>query len=229
MLVGGGLIAKAFAEFGPNPDTKVFASGVSNSLEAAPEEFARERNLLQSEIDGFSGMLIYFGTASVHDPSEAKRAYVLHKKAMESLVAERCRRFVIFRLPQVVGRNANASTVIEYFRRKILAGEPFDVWRAARRRLIDVDDVVTICRAQIAKPESVNRVIDIVPPVSIGAEDIVAELASITGREAHYTLVDKGGDLEIDAAPFVALAKELGITFGANYPWQVIRKYHGPA
>jgi nucleoside-diphosphate-sugar epimerase len=229
MLVGGGLIARAFAEFGANPDIKIFASGVSNSLETSRDEFSRERNLLQSEIDGFRGLLVYFGTASIHDPSEASRPYVLHKKAMESLVAGSCRCFLIFRMPQVVGRNAKANTIIEYFHQKILAGEPFEVWGGARRRLIDVDDVAAICRAQIAKRESYNRAFDLVPPVSIGAEEIVVELASILGQSARYSLVDRGGDLELDVTPFVALAKELGMTFGADYPRHVIRKYYDPS
>lgn len=228
MLVGKGLIARAFADLAADPDIKIFASGVSNSLEERRAEFIRERDLLHAEIKGFRGLLVYFGTASIHDPSETARPYVRHKLAMENLVEEDCQRFVIFRLPQVVGRNAKSNTIIEFFRHQILTGEPFNVWAKARRRLIDVDDVSTICRAQIARLETCNRAIDLVPPVSIGAQEIVAELEAILGRPAHYSLIDRGGDLELDVAPFVAMTEKLGLTFGLDYPRAVIRKYYKP-
>ena len=46
MVVGTGLLAKAFLEYENDDNIIVFASGVSNSKEISREEFDREKLLL---------------------------------------------------------------------------------------------------------------------------------------------------------------------------------------
>ena len=226
MLIGRGLIAKSFADMADRSDVTIFASGVSNSLEVRESEFERERQLLLAECLKNPGLIVYFGTASIYDKAERARAYVRHKLAMEELVTARSAGFIVVRLPQVVGRSANGNTLIEFFRTRILSGEPFQVWSHARRRLIDIDDVGTICRHVIANGHARNSAIDLVPSVSIPAAEIVSELEGILGRIANCTFVPRGGDLEVDTRKMEDLTRQVGLKFDADYPRALIRKYY---
>ena len=51
MIVGKGLIAKAYKNFNLHKNIIIFASGVSNSKEFRKKEFARERDLLIKNLD----------------------------------------------------------------------------------------------------------------------------------------------------------------------------------
>ena len=50
MIIGNGLLAKAFIEYKNNDEIVIFASGVSNSLEEKQSEFKRETDLLKLAI-----------------------------------------------------------------------------------------------------------------------------------------------------------------------------------
>ena len=73
MIVGNGLIAKAFDNF---KDDKViiFASGVSNSLEQRKQEFDRE-NILSNVINENPEKIVYFSTCYFNDIRKKKVCY----------------------------------------------------------------------------------------------------------------------------------------------------------
>ena len=75
MIVGNGLIAKAFDNF---KDDKViiFASGVSNSLEQRKQEFDREENILSNVInENPEKKIVYFSTCYFNDIRKKKVCY----------------------------------------------------------------------------------------------------------------------------------------------------------
>ena len=87
MVIGSGLLAKAFHQFADDGNVVVFASGVSNSLEQNKSAFEREKNLLLKYLDG-SAKLVYFSTVSVHDQSLTKTPYIIFKNEIENLIKE---------------------------------------------------------------------------------------------------------------------------------------------
>jgi nucleoside-diphosphate-sugar epimerase len=144
MIVGKGLLAKAFEQrFGDNRDVVVFASGVSNSLETRPSEFAREETLLRELLARRACRFVYFGSCGAAADEPKLTAYMRHKRAMESLVLSAPQGLVL-RLPQVVSRAENPHTLTNFLRDHIVAGEHFTVWARAERNLIDIDDIVSI-------------------------------------------------------------------------------------
>ena len=80
MVIGNGMLAKAFGAFKDNPEVVIFASGVSNSKETNNDSFKREEKLLNKVIsENNNSIIVYFSTCSVYDDSVNETNYVLHK------------------------------------------------------------------------------------------------------------------------------------------------------
>ncbi len=145
MIVGTGLMARAFSAFQDRPDLVLFASGVSNSTERSTQAFERELTLLEKTIESNpEALLIYFGTCSVFDADRNESAYVQHKLRMEAFIAQRCRTWLVLRLGLAIGPTRGGTTLHEFLLDRIVRGEPFEVWAGAVRYPIDVEDVVHI-------------------------------------------------------------------------------------
>jgi len=226
MIIGNGLIAKAFApQFAHDDQVAVFASGVSFSGEARDDQFDRERSLLR-EVLATRRYVVYFSTCSVKDPELAETPYVVHKRAMEELVRQ-CERYAIFRLPQVVGVTLNPTTLTNYIFGKVSSGERFKIWLHARRNIIDVDDVASIGTSLLRSREADNATTNIVCPFSISVLDLVKTFEEVLDTKADYECVTAGGSYEIDATRAADVARSLGIAFDDDYIRRVIRKYYG--
>jgi nucleoside-diphosphate-sugar epimerase len=228
MIVGSGMLARAFAErYADDPYVTIFASGVSDSLEVRDQAFARERGLLESVLARPTGHTVYFSCCSLWDHEAAMTPYMRHKHDMELQVLASMGGLVL-RLPQVVGPAGNPRTLANYLHAKIMAGERFEVWRHAERNLIDVDDVAAIAAAMIEDRDDARPLRSIATPYSLGMPEIVALFERVLARTADFTMVDKGRALPVDATEAVALAARLGIDFGPDYPERLLRKYYEP-
>src|SRR6202012_5726548 len=88
-IIGSGLIARAFAPHADAlPNVCVYAAGVSNSSCTDPREFEGERERLRAAMAKLpdTALLLYFSTCSINDPALQDSRYVVHKRAMESVV-----------------------------------------------------------------------------------------------------------------------------------------------
>lgn len=227
MIIGNGLLAKAFLPFyADNPEILVFASGVSNSREQRETEFAREKKMLQ-EACAQGKELIYFSTCSVHDPELSNSPYVMHKLAMEEIVAQ-LPHFAIFRLPQVVGHTSNPHTLTNYLHHQIQTGQQFHIWRNARRNLIDVDDVAKIAVWLINHHDADDIITNIACPFSIAIPDLVKVFEQVMGMPAQCDVVEAGGKYSIDTQLAYSVAPKAGVCFDDGYVHQLIRKYYAP-
>ena len=226
MIIGNGLLASAFRPyFQDAPEIVVFASGVSNSRETHELAFLRERDLLMEALDT-ERFFLYLSTCSVDDPELLETPYVIHKQQMESLVRT-SRDYAIFRLPQVVGTTHNPNTLTNYLYNQIVSGTHFQIWRHAKRNLIDVDDVAPIV-AHLLKTCPVNRTTtNVACPFSVSILQLVATLELVTGKRASYEIVETGGLYIIDSSIAVEAASQIGIVFDESYIEHLIRKYYG--
>tara|TARA_R110002074_G_scaffold53941_2_gene134742 strand:+ start:1061 stop:1744 length:684 start_codon:yes stop_codon:yes gene_type:complete len=141
VIVGGGLIAKAFSKKYENDDSVIiFASGVSNSEENNISNFTRERNLLSHFLCKYPNLkFIYFSTILIdykHNP------YYTHKKEMEDLIKGNSKNYLIVRVPQLIGVSGNNNNLINYLITNIKNGINIDVYGDVKRALLDVGDLV---------------------------------------------------------------------------------------
>ena len=226
MIIGRGLVASAFLPyFADDPAVTVFASGVSNSRETRQEEFVREEGLLINALER-GGTFLYFGSCSVLDPAMTETPYVRHKLQMEELVCSAAKR-AVFRLPQVVGTSSNSHLLTNFLYDRIRSGEHFQVWKHARRNLMDVDDIAAIVAHLVRTGTVEGGSYNIACPFSVSVIDIVQIFELVLGMKADYSLVDAGAEYVIDVPEVVQASAELGISFDHDYIVRTVRKYYG--
>ena len=229
MLIGSGLLAQAFANpFSQRDDVCIYAAGVSNSGCIDAQEFEREQRLLFESLAKAkqTGVFVYFGTCSAADPEARNMPYVQHKLAMEQLVAAHPRHLIL-RLPQVAGRTPNPHTLLNFLYARISRGEVFNLWRKAKRNIIDIDDVAAIA-GQFITDESVRNVtINIANPISYSMIDIVGAMERAVGKRAIYYLVERGSEYTIDTSVILPVLASAGVEFGSDYLDKVMKKYYG--
>jgi len=225
VIVGRGMMAKAFAAFAGRDDVVIFASGVSDSLEANPQAFHRERELLlQTRAAKPHALIVYFGTCSVHDPDRIDTPYVRHKLQMEALLKDAPDSWLVLRLPLALGPGQRSPTLGNFLHRRISNDESFEVWSGSTRYPIDVEDVVRIAARLIDDTSNWNRVIEVaLRPFPV--LDFVRAMERITGKTARYTLLPKGKHYEIPCPEVARLADVLQLDYSPAYLERVLRKY----
>lgn len=227
MIVGSGMMARAFAAFRDAGNVLIFASGVSNSTANDLSAFVRERQLLEDARKTYpDALLVYFGTCSADDPDRAGTPYVRHKLAMESLVATIGGSWLTLRLHLAIGREGSPTTFAQFLYDRITRGEHFEVWSRAIRYPIDVDDVVRIATRLISDPVLRDRTINI-GLRRYSALEFVRAMERAVGLAARFTLVEKGQSLELRCPEAAAVADRLSLDYGEDYLERVLRKYFG--
>ena len=224
MVVGHGLLGRAFSAYADDERFVIFASGVANSLATDPAAFARERRLLADVAPRRAeACIVYFSTLSVLEAG-APSAYVRHKLAMEDEV-RRLPSHLVVRLPQVVGRSDNPATLVNFLVQRILSGSEFELWVDARRNLIDVEDVVKIVGHILNTGSIRNDTVEIASPFSLRVEDLVHMIERILGKRAVARQVHAGHAPPIDIARLSPLFAAAGVHFPPDYAERVLRKY----
>lgn len=226
-IIGGGLLARAFDPAAVRTlGATVFASGVSNSQETDPAQYAREANLLADALVACPGRFVYFSTCSITDADRVSTPYAQHKQCMEAMIRERGN-FLILRLPQVVGRTDNPHTLINHLVDRIRRGEHLTVWQHAIRCLVDVDDVAAIALHLLRNDLKRDYTLDVAPDEKLTLLDLVTLLESVLGQSAVYTLVDRGGGASPDSSTFNMYGPAAGVDTSAGYSRRLLQKYYG--
>jgi len=231
MIIGSGLIAHAFRASYAHSDTVcIYAAGVSNSSCSDAHEFARERLRLATALDQAQHLdaFVYFGTCSVGDPEAQHTHYVQHKLAMEQLAATHPRHMIL-RLPQVAGITPNPHTLLNYLYAHIARSEAFQLWRKAKRNIIDVNDVAAIASELIADPAARRLTVNIANSRSDTMPDIVAAMERVVGKPAICESLDRGSEYAIDTRAILPLLNKAGVKFGCDYLERIIGKYYAKA
>ena len=228
MIVGHGMMAKAFSAFAGDAAVVIFASGVSDSTEARPAAFRRESELLRrTRAEHSDALLVYFGTCSVNDPDRRDTPYVRHKLEMESLLKASRGPWLVLRLPLAIGPGHRDNTLANYLHHRIIHGQPFEVWSGSTRHPVDVEDAFRVASRLIADPSMWRRTINIALR-AYPVLEFVRILEEITGRKALYTLVQRGHHYELQCPELAGLADELHLDPGDDYLDRVLRKYFKP-
>lgn len=226
MIIGRGLIASAFnPQIVSDLDATIYASGVSDSSQDSQEAFARETVLLEQHLGKARGCFVYFGTCNVHDPDRMETPYTKHKLRMEAMVM-RGQNYAILRLPQVVGATGNPSNLLNHLTASIRAEREIQVWRLARRTVIDVADVAKLTHTLLERGP-MQLVSDLAPPESVTVLELIDILERVLGAKARKSLVDRGNDRMPDSTLAVDLSNAAGIDFSPGYTERTIGKYYG--
>jgi nucleoside-diphosphate-sugar epimerase len=225
MVVGNGLIARSFHDFAENEDVIIFASGVSNSLSRDASAYQREKDLID-RYKSSKMLFVYFSTISVLAPCMQESAYVIFKKEMEQYIAEQFQRYIIFRLPNLVGRSDNPNTLTNFIAHQIVRGNKLEIHKHATRYLLDVDHMAMICRYFINNGQP-NKTYDIVLNNKTTISAIVKELENIFNTNVQSNDVPKGCDVSITPIePFILQQIGLDHLDINNYNHNLLAKYY---
>ncbi len=206
MLVGNGLVANALVSYKNNDHVIIFASGVSNSLACDVEQFRREEELISKYFIS-DALFIYFSTCSIYDPSLSKSAYVLHKLRMEQLIERNFKKYLIIRLPTLVGKTDNPHTFFNSFVNKLKASAPITVYKNASRYLLDVDDLPVI--VNLLEQNVINTKINVVFDNKMPVTEIVNYLHHKLSSKSQIIYENKGTDFTVDNSKFKKLYTDM--------------------
>jgi nucleoside-diphosphate-sugar epimerase len=195
MIIGKGLIAKAFEKYNDNDNVIIFSSGVSNSSETRESEFEREESLLKEHLS-LNKKLIYFSTVSVVDGS-LKSPYINHKVKMEKLISDNHSNYLIFRLPIVVGNNANNITFFNSLKDKINNNEDLKVFNVSRY-LIDIDDLSETLPMLIDDLSEKNKTLNICFDNFSSVKEIIERMEFYLDKNNRKTYIDCESNTMVD-------------------------------
>lgn len=205
MIIGRGLIAKAFEKYNNNDNIIIFSSGVSNSLETRDVEFEREESLLKSNLL-LNKKFIYFSTVSVVDGS-LKSPYINHKIKMEKIISENHNNYLIFRLPIVIGNNANKITFFNSLKDKINNNEELRVFSVGRY-LIDIDDLSETLPTLIDDYSEKNKTLNICFDNFSTVKKIIERMEFYLNKNSEKVYIDCDSNNTVDNYYFNNLFKQ---------------------
>lgn len=219
MIIGNGMIARAFGASKYDVDAIIFASGVSNSNETSVAEFNRERNLLERCVEEARGRrVVYFSSCALINKEMNNIPYYMHKYEMENYVRNTSKH-VIVRLPQIIGRTDNPHTILTYFKNKLESNEEVIIHANAYRYFISIDDLVIFVTSLLSGVKH-DVYVDFSNPYRYSAESIYLTIAKILGNQNPcYRIVEGGVSYELDFSDMYSYLQELNLDFefGEDY------------
>ena len=231
-IVGSGFIAKSFNDQKHELEKLnicLYAAGVSNSQTNDKNLLIKDKNRIIDFSKKFDKKkkLVYISTCSIEDPSRNENSYVRNKVYIEGLLKEMFNKFLIIRLPEVVGKNDNKTSLINFLHHSIKNKIKFDIWKKAKRNIIDIEDVVSIVMILLKKTTLNNTKVNIANPINCEVSEIVKNLEMLSATKADYNLIDKGDDSwHIDISEISKIIKSNKINFDQNYLYKVLKKYY---
>ena len=73
--------------------------------------------------------IIYVSSCSVLDPSRKKSIYLKRKIKNENFVKKNFKKYLIIRIPEIIGKNKNKNTLVNFFYYKILNKKNFFLFK----------------------------------------------------------------------------------------------------
>lgn len=224
MIIGNGLLGRAFLNNEQNYENFIiFVSGVSDSLNSDKASYEREKLLLIKTLkEQTTKKLIYFSSvlSGVIDNN-----YYNHKLEIENLIKIHSNNYIIFRVPQIIGKSGNKNNLFNNFKNIIINGGEVTVYKDVYRSLLDVDDLVKI--VDYFKDTLNNEIINISDIEKISVLDIVINISEALKKTPNIKLIKKHDDnnwVSINDIIVDEAINNIGIN-RIGYTDNVIKKY----
>ena len=231
MIIGSGFIAKNFENCSNELERLsvcLYAAGVSNSQIKDNDLLVKEKDRLIDFSKKFNQekKLVYISTCSINDTSRNKTPYVKNKLEIENLIVEKFNKFLIIRFPEVVGKNDNSITLTNFLYHNIINQKKFEMWKNAKRNLIDIQDAILLTVNYLKNKKS-NKIVNIANPINCYVSEIVKNFEILSNIKANYNLVDKGYyNLHIDVSEISEIITNNQILFDQSYLHKILKKYY---
>jgi len=226
-VIGRGVIANRFVTYAQQTRYLIFAGSVHDSTLADNGLFDAEEAQLGKAIENQQNeTIVYFSSCSILDPDQVDSPYAQHKLRMEKKLQTSSVRYVIFRLPQLLGLGDEKTSLVNFLVDSIGNGRSFQLWQNAQRNFIDIDDVYRIAHDMLSNACPTDRIINICNTNNTPVAELVKTLEAYLGKPSHCQLKDKGSSFAIDTADIRPVISKLGIDFQPGYLEKCIDKYY---
>lgn len=225
MIIGNGLIASSIQDSDDN-NYIFFASGVSNSSTTNALEFDREFKLIKELLLRYENKIfVYFSSCYISNINSKLTPYYAHKLKMEDYIANNHLNYLILRLPQVIGKSNNNSTLINNFIFKANINETIKLQKFANRYFIDISDISDVIKKLIILQVK-NEILDIFYPKSYNLLEIIEILEICSGKKINYILINEGISYSLKENLLYNYSNLITNSFDDNYLYNSIKKHY---
>lgn len=192
-IFGRGFIGSNLRRLELSKDFLVYAAGVSNSNQNKVSAYKKEINVLKKVLKTVDAKkkFIYISSLSVENKKLRNDRYVKNKLLIENLIKKNIQRYLIVRLPQIVGRNKNKFTLTNCLYKNIKLGKPVVLWKNSIRNLIDIDDIVKILKKYLKNKPKINTTINIFNPKSVKVISLIKLFSEILNKEVKIRMITR--------------------------------------
>lgn len=192
-IFGNGFIAKNLKKIKFPKKFDIYAAGVSNSNLKKKSEYKKELKLFENYLArrNKKKILVYISSTSLLNKSSEKDNYISNKKKIENIIKKKVPKYLIVRLPQVIGISNNRKTLTNFIRDNILNKKTFYLWKGSKRNLIDIEDIKIILNKYLRNKPKINKTINILNPRSIKVKDLIKLFSKILKKKPKIQEIKK--------------------------------------
>ena len=185
MVIGNGLLGNVFSlDCDKYNDFIIFASGVSDSKNTDSNSSNREEELITKTLLENTGLTFIYFSSILTDT--INNDYYKHKLKMEELVKLKAEKYIIFRIPQIVGFLGNQNNLFNHLVNNVKTNTSNIVYSNVERSIVDIDDLKLI--VDYCKDKTINEVINLSYIEKISILDLCNKIYLNFGIEPKITL-----------------------------------------
>ena len=170
----------------------IYAAGVSNSNSKNVKDYKREITQIKKVVKKKTNKIfVYISSLSVENKKLKNDKYIKNKLKIEKIVKKSCKKYLIVRLPQIVGNNNNKHTLTNSLYNNILKNKQLSIWKGSVRNLIDIDDIKKILKKYFNSKYKPCSTINIFNPYSVDVVYLVIIFEYILNKRAKFKLINK--------------------------------------
>ena len=158
--------------------------------------------------------LIYFSSCGIILENSM---YYSHKRNMELLIQNNFKKYIIVRLPQVIGKSNNNSTLINFLFNSIKNNIKIQLYNNATRYFIETEDLVLIFKNLIENKNNYNKIHDIAIPIKYTIFEIVSTLEKILNINSDFEIVNGGVDYNLKLSTVENILQNLNFVYNKSY------------
>lgn len=147
-IIGSGFLAKYFRKhnlFLKQNNLILYVSGVSNSLLKDKKKYNKDFNKVKKIKRTIKkNKFIYISSCAIFDPARNSSRYIKNKVRIEKYIKKNFDNYKIIRLPELVGKSNNKSTLTNFFYNKIKKKQIINIFKNTKRNILDVEDAVKL-------------------------------------------------------------------------------------
>lgn len=229
-IIGDGFLAKNFSKIKTHIKKSnyiIFAAGISNSKTNSKNKLKREIKIFKEFANKYYfKSIVYISTADISDNLKKKNLYVKNKIAIENLIKKKFKKYIILRLPQIIGNSKNKKTLINYFFQSIKRGKKILVFNNVKRNILDVDDVIKVLKIILLNKKIKKKTITLANKHFFQPLDLIKILEKKLNKKANIRLIKNAKQRwKIDNNTSAILFKQAKVSFDKNYLYKKINKY----